>query len=104
MSPFVYLASASPRRQELLAQYADQKYAGKRRDKTPRSPRFAATVRQGPGGTLLSADSDGVETLSAVSARKIDDARRHIGTLLPAAATSSACKGSSSPANPWPSA
>jgi hypothetical protein len=76
------------RRQELLAQYADQKYAGKRRDKTPRSPRFAATVRQGPGGTLLSADSDGVEALSAVSARKIDDARRHIGTLLPAAATS----------------
>lgn len=54
-----YLAEAPPRR----------------RDKTPRSPRFESTLRQGEGGRLLAADAAALGLMAALDARNLNRAR-----------------------------
>ena len=71
------------RRQALLATHADE--AGGSRDKRPRSPRFRAQLRAGPGGAVLAADRAAIRALAALNAGRRADAAKAIAPILPAA-------------------
>jgi len=71
------------RRQQLLAAYADER--GGSRDKRPRSPRFGAQLRAGPGGAVLSADRAAIRALAALNAGRRAEAANAIAPILPAA-------------------
>jgi len=66
-----------------------QKTSTGRRDKTPRSPRFEAELRQGDGGRLLAADRDSLAVLAALNSKEPRGAGAEAGRLLgdPALAT-----------------
>ncbi len=70
-------------RQQRLAEHADE--VGGVRDKRPRSPRFRAQLRAGPGGAVLSADRAAIRALAALNAGRRGEAATAIAPLLPAA-------------------
>jgi len=57
----------SPEQRSMAVLVHVQKTSTGRRDKTPRSPRFEAEVRAGPGGRLLAADRAALEVLAAMN-------------------------------------
>jgi hypothetical protein len=61
-------------RADLLLAYLAEK-PPRRRDKTPRSPRFEATLRQGEGGRLLEADAAALGLMAALEAGDLNRAR-----------------------------
>jgi predicted Zn-dependent protease len=72
-----------PERRQLLAAHADA--AGGSRDKRPRSPRFRAQLRAGPGGAVLVADRAAIRTLAALNAGRRAEAAKAVAPILPAA-------------------